>query len=66
MILKLLQTEKMLKEIRRQVKKYTRPARFAIAKQSSRVRSVHSRIDRSVTGSQSNLHRLRSGKNQDS
>lgn len=33
MILKLLQTEKMLKEIRRQVKKFARPAsKFALAK----------------------------------
>jgi len=43
MILKLLQTEKMLKEVRRQVKKFARPSKYAVARQSSRVRSVRSR-----------------------
>jgi len=43
MILKLLQTEKMLKEVRRQVKKFSRPSKYAVARQSSRVKSVRSR-----------------------
>jgi hypothetical protein len=59
MILKLLQTEKMLKEIRRQVKKFARPAKqYGIARQSSRMSGV-----RSIRGSESNLNRMRSQQN---